>query len=112
MSPFQILLLAGCVLFQTTQQLFIRVAAHAPSRAGYFAFVAPAGVCYLLEMLCWFRLLSQVPLGLALPLIAINYAIVPLAAHRLFGEPLDRRRWTGIAFIILGFTLVATQATH
>lgn len=67
-----------------------------------------AGALYAGGLLIWLAALSRLDLSVAVPVLGLNYALVPLAARILLGEPVHRRRWLGICFIILGVTLVAS----
>lgn len=67
-----------------------------------------AGVLYAGGLLVWLAALSRLDLSVAVPVLGLNYALVPLGARILLGEPVHRTRWVGIAIIILGVTIVAS----
>ena len=58
------------------------------------------------ELVAWVLTLQRLPLEVAFPLMALSYAAIPLAAHWVLRERLDRRQWTGVALITLGAALV------
>ena len=59
-----------------------------------------------LAMLLWIWLLQQLPLGLAYPMLSLNFIWVNLAAHYWFKEPLTPRHWLGTLAILLGISLL------
>ena len=65
---------------------------------------------YVLESITWLATLSYLDLGLAFALFSANNILI-LAASRVFlGETISRRRWLGVAIIILGILLVGHDA--
>jgi multidrug transporter EmrE-like cation transporter len=106
MTSHAVVLFVLCVLIETVEQLLFRTAGRRPER--YFACVIPAVVLHVTGLGCWLLLLKHIPLGVALPLMGVNYVSIALAGRYLFGEPVDARRWTGIALILSGFVLVAS----
>ncbi len=70
-----------------------------------------AGVAVLgLSMLLWVQVLRKVPLTIAHPLSGAAFAIVPVASHLLWREPLSATRIAGILVIVIGIALVARGA--
>lgn len=67
-----------------------------------------AGALYAGGLLVWLAALSRLDLSVAVPVLGLNYALVPLAARILLSEPVHRQRWIGICIIILGVTVVAS----
>ena len=65
---------------------------------------------YLCQLVCWYWLLSYWPLGIALPLMGLNYATVAVAGSCCFAERLTARRIIAIALIICGVTIVCIRA--
>ena len=61
---------------------------------------------YLLFVIIWFRILKEIPLGFALPIMGLNYVAVALTGKFLFKEKVSIKRWGGIAIIIVGMFLV------
>ena len=114
------LLLTG-VLLNAAAQLFLKAGTM---RIGEFAFSAEniipigwqlatqpfivAGVgCYAISLVVWIMGLSRVPVSIAYPMLSIGYIVSAIAAWYLFGESLGPQKLFGIAFIIIGVTLVA-----
>ncbi|PWW02977.1 4-amino-4-deoxy-L-arabinose-phosphoundecaprenol flippase subunit ArnE [Mangrovibacter plantisponsor] len=91
-------------------QLCQKQAACVPSgsagrhRAWLWLFVAL--VAMGLGLLVWLVVLQSVPVGLAYPMMSLNFIWVSLAAHWIWGERLTRRHWLGILLIILGIILL------
>jgi len=63
--------------------------------------------CYALSVVVWIFGLSRVPVSIAYPLLSVGYVVNAVAAHYLLGESVTASRWLGIAFIVIGVTLVA-----
>jgi uncharacterized membrane protein len=99
------LYIALCVVIETLQHMMYRMAGRHADR--YFRFVS-LGVClHLAEQAFWYLLLRVQPLGVVLPLTGASYATVAVAGSWSFGEKITPRRGLGIAFIIVGFVMVA-----
>jgi undecaprenyl phosphate-alpha-L-ara4N flippase subunit ArnE len=104
------LLIAGCVTLETTEQILYRLAGRTEGeRRKYWSFVSPAIVAHVTRLALWFLLLSTLPLGIAIPLLGINYLAIAVAGRLVFGERVNRRRWLGTALVVAGFALVATS---
>ena len=50
------------------------------------------------------------PVGLAYPMLSLNFVFVTLAARWLFHETVDARHWAGVALIMAGVALLGAQA--
>lgn len=59
-----------------------------------------------LALLLWLWLLQRLPLGLAYPMLSLNFVWVNLAAHYWFKEPLTPRHWLGTLAILLGISML------
>lgn len=57
-------------------------------------------------LLLWIWLLQLLPLGLAYPMLSLNFIWVNLAAHYWLKEPLTPRHWLGTLAILLGIILL------
>ncbi|MBA5238673.1 MULTISPECIES: 4-amino-4-deoxy-L-arabinose-phosphoundecaprenol flippase subunit ArnE [Pectobacterium] len=57
-------------------------------------------------LLLWLVVLQHIPLGVAYPLLSINFVLVTLLAHYWFGERVDKHHWWGIALIVTGIYLM------
>lgn len=61
---------------------------------------------YLLYVAAWFKVIKHVPLGIALPLMGINYVIVTISGMYFFKEKANTLSWIGISLILAGFVMV------
>ena len=105
-------LVAGCVLLETAEQTLYRLAGQAKRgqpwhSPGYWARVGPAVLIHLTRLGLWYLLLKSIALGLAMPLLGINFLMIALVGRFFFGERVDRRRWLGTVLVMAGFILVA-----
>jgi undecaprenyl phosphate-alpha-L-ara4N flippase subunit ArnE len=64
---------------------------------------------YGLSVLTWLSVLRKVPLGVAMPFVALTYVVVPIAAWITFGDPISLRTVGGTALIIAGVLVVAVR---
>ena len=110
MSPA--ILIPACILCETAEQLLYRGARDRPRIKRYSLFLTPAILLHLLRLAIWLAVLRVVPLGIALPLMGLNYVTIALGGRAIFRERVDRRRWAGIALVLAGFLLISTQAIH
>ncbi|MBH3432502.1 4-amino-4-deoxy-L-arabinose-phosphoundecaprenol flippase subunit ArnE [Pseudomonas citronellolis] len=69
-----------------------------------------AVACLGAALLLWLLLLQHLPVGLAYPMLSLNFVLVTLAARLLFGESVDARHWLGILLIGAGVALLGAQA--
>ncbi|MFC0142144.1 4-amino-4-deoxy-L-arabinose-phosphoundecaprenol flippase subunit ArnE [Erwinia mallotivora] len=61
-------------------------------------------------MLVWLRVLQHVPVGVAYPMLSLNFILVVLAARWLWQEPVSPRHWLGIGLIVAGVAVMGTYA--
>ena len=92
------LLVGGCIVIETVEQVLYRMGSVAPDRG--MRFIAPAVGLHALGLALWYFLLRVTPLGVALPLMGAQYITIALAGKVLFREPVDLPRWIGIAVIV------------
>ncbi|ACX87160.1 EamA family transporter [Pectobacterium parmentieri] len=57
-------------------------------------------------LLLWLLVLQRLPLGVAYPLLSINFILITLLAHYGFGERVGKSHWCGIALIVIGIYLM------
>ncbi|AJJ57274.1 4-amino-4-deoxy-L-arabinose-phosphoundecaprenol flippase subunit ArnE [Yersinia pseudotuberculosis] len=69
--------------------------------------LAIAVVSLGLGMLLWLRLLQQLPLSVAYPMLSFNFVLVTLAAQLFYGEKATLRHWLGVAAIMFGILLMS-----
>jgi len=65
--------------------------------------------CYGVSLVVWIAALTRVPVTVAYPMLSIGYVINALIARYWLGETMGLTGWLGIAFIVLGVTLIARQ---
>ncbi|ARU94838.1 4-amino-4-deoxy-L-arabinose-phosphoundecaprenol flippase subunit ArnE [Tatumella citrea] len=63
--------------------------------------------CLGIAMLLWLQVLRSLPVGIAYPMLSMNFIWVTLAARWLWGEPVSLRHWCGTGLIILGIVLIS-----
>ncbi|MGB9595332.1 MAG: EamA family transporter [Candidatus Poribacteria bacterium] len=61
---------------------------------------------YGLGFFLWAYILSRVQLSAVYPIMALAYALVPLASLFIFHEPISALRWMGIAVVCIGVSLI------
>ena len=66
--------------------------------------------CLGLAMVLWLLVLQNVPVGIAYPMLSLNFVWVTLAAVKLWHEPVSPRHWCGVAFIIGGIVILGSTA--
>ncbi len=64
--------------------------------------------CLGLAMVLWLLVLQNVPVGIAYPMLSLNFVWVTLAAVKLWHEPVSLRHWCGVAFIIGGIVILGS----
>jgi undecaprenyl phosphate-alpha-L-ara4N flippase subunit ArnE len=67
------------------------------------------GFSLLLGFLLWMRVLTAVPLGVAVPLLSLNYVVIALAGTVLFQEPLSWTRGVGIGLVMAGVWCITRE---
>lgn len=63
-------------------------------------------LCLGFGMLLWLVVLQRLPVGIAYPMLSLNFVWVTLAAKFVWKEPVSGRHWFGIALIILGIAVL------
>mgnify|MGYP000939120322 CR=1 FL=1 len=62
--------------------------------------------CLGLAMLLWLAVLQNIPVGIAYPMLSLNFVWVTLAAKIVWHEPVPLRHWLGVGLIIVGVILL------
>ena len=105
------LMVAACIVLETAEQSFFRVAGRAMgNQRRYAASVAPAIVAHVTRLLVWYVVLRELELAVAVPLMGATYLTVAVAGRIFFHEGVDGRRWVGTGLIVAGFVMVASHA--
>jgi len=63
-----------------------------------------------LGLLLWLLVLQRLEVGIAYPMLSLNFVLVTLVARYGFGEPTDRRHWLGVALIVAGVVAMGASA--
>ncbi|EPN39997.1 4-amino-4-deoxy-L-arabinose-phosphoundecaprenol flippase subunit ArnE [Pseudomonas syringae] len=66
--------------------------------------------CLGLGLLAWLLVLQRMDVGIAYPMLGVNFVIITLLGRYVFKEPVDTRHWLGIALIVVGVFLLGQQA--
>lgn len=61
-------------------------------------------------MLLWLLVLQRLEVGIAYPMLALNFVLITLSGRYLFKESVDLRHWAGLLMILLGVILLGRQA--
>jgi len=104
MNTLNIILLGFLIIIETFQQVFFKLSGQNAKEKNVFLFWAI--IMYLVYLVIWFRLLKDIPLGIALPVMGLNYAAVAIVGKLFFKEKICIKRWCGILLIILGLCFV------
>lgn len=67
-------------------------------------------LCLGSAMLLWLAVLQRVPVGVAYPMLSLNFILVTLAARWIWHETISPRQWLGIGLIVLGVIFVGRGA--
>jgi drug/metabolite transporter (DMT)-like permease len=103
MSTGQLLFKAAAQLGTTEPSLHARIVAIIAN--GYFL---TALVLYVGLTVLWVWILTFTPLSYAYPFAALAFAITPLLAAAVFGDPVSLRLMLGCAFIVVGIIVIAS----
>ena len=114
-------LLAFAVLVATGQLLFKRTAHGVANITGVGAalrhilfdpwFIAALTI-YMSATFLWIFALREVPLSKAYPFMALAFVLVPVGAMLFYGETLGYRYFFGLAFVLVGITIISSGAEH
>jgi undecaprenyl phosphate-alpha-L-ara4N flippase subunit ArnE len=63
-----------------------------------------------LGLLVWLLVLQRLEVGIAYPMLSLNFVLVTLVARFVFHETIDRQHWLGVALVIGGVVLVGQHA--
>lgn len=105
---WSLLILASLLSFagQLCQKQATRPPLGADRRRHHLLWLGLALVSLGLGMLLWLRVLQKVPVGLAYPMLSLNFVWVTLAAWGIWREPVSARHWLGVALIIIGIIML------
>ncbi|AYA40446.1 EamA family transporter [Xenorhabdus nematophila] len=60
-------------------------------------------------MIFWLRLLQFLPLGIAYPMLSINFVVVTLMGQFIYREKVGPKHWVGILAIMFGILLMSLE---
>lgn len=63
-----------------------------------------------LGLLVWLLVLQRVEVGIAYPMLSLNFVFITLIARFVFHENIDRRHWLGVALVLCGVLLLSRHA--
>ncbi|MDU8497977.1 4-amino-4-deoxy-L-arabinose-phosphoundecaprenol flippase subunit ArnE [Pseudomonas syringae] len=66
--------------------------------------------CLGLGLLFWLLVLQRMDVGIAYPMLGLNFVLITLAGRYVFKEPVDPQHWLGIALILVGVFQLGRQA--
>ena len=55
-------------------------------------------------------MLQRLEVGIAYPMLSLNFVLITLIARFVFREPIDRQQWFGVALVIGGVVLLGQQS--
>ncbi|SEN23383.1 undecaprenyl phosphate-alpha-L-ara4N flippase subunit ArnE [Pseudomonas sp. ok272] len=61
-------------------------------------------------LLVWLLVLQRLEVGIAYPMLSLNFVLITLVARFVFHETIDRRHWIGVALVIAGVVLLGRHA--
>ncbi|ECG8590503.1 4-amino-4-deoxy-L-arabinose-phosphoundecaprenol flippase subunit ArnE [Salmonella enterica subsp. salamae] len=67
-------------------------------------------LCMGAAMVLWLLVLQTLPVGMAYPMLSLNFVWVTLAAWKIWREPVLLRHWLGVALIITGIIMLGSAA--
>lgn len=104
-----LLLIVLVSLLSCSAQLCQKQATHALSRQGRLSWIALSVLLLGFAMLLWLRVLQQVPVSQAYPMLSLNFIFVALAGRVLWRERLTLRQLAGTLLVVTGVALMASQ---
>ncbi|WP_166367176.1 4-amino-4-deoxy-L-arabinose-phosphoundecaprenol flippase subunit ArnE [Pseudomonas akapageensis] len=66
--------------------------------------------CLGCGLLLWLLVLQRLEVGIAYPMLSINFVLITLVARFVFREAIDRRHWYGVALVMSGVALLGWQS--
>ena len=61
-------------------------------------------------LLVWLLVLQRLEVGIAYPMLSLNFVLITLIARFVFHETVDRRHWLGVALVLGGVVLLGQHA--
>lgn len=57
-------------------------------------------------LLVWLLVLQRLEVGIAYPMLSLNFVLITLVARFAFNETVDRRHWLGVTLVMGGVILL------
>ena len=67
-------------------------------------------LCLGTGLLVWLLVLQRLEVGIAYPMLSLNFVLITLVARYLFKEIIDLRHWLGVGLVIGGVVLLGQHA--
>ncbi|MFJ3483079.1 4-amino-4-deoxy-L-arabinose-phosphoundecaprenol flippase subunit ArnE [Pseudomonas sp. NPDC090202] len=61
-------------------------------------------------LLTWLLVLQRMDVGIAYPMLGLNFVLITLVGRYVFKEFVDPRHWLGVTLILAGVVLLGQQA--
>ncbi|WP_210638777.1 4-amino-4-deoxy-L-arabinose-phosphoundecaprenol flippase subunit ArnE [Pseudomonas sp. Tri1] len=61
-------------------------------------------------LLVWLLVLQRLEVGIAYPMLSLNFVLITLVGRFVFHEAVDRRHWLGVALVMAGVLLLGQHA--
>ena len=104
-----LLLIILVSLLSCSAQLCQKQATQATSRRTRLGWIGMSVLLLGVAMLLWLRVLQQVPVSQAYPMLSLNFIFVALAGRLLWRERFTPRLITGSMLVVTGVALMASQ---
>jgi undecaprenyl phosphate-alpha-L-ara4N flippase subunit ArnE len=62
-----------------------------------------------LGLVVWLMVLQRLEVGIAYPMLSLNFVLITLVARFIFREPIDSRHWVGVTLITGGVVCLGWQ---
>ncbi|MFF7066129.1 EamA family transporter [Pseudomonas sp. NPDC008258] len=59
-------------------------------------------------LLCWMLVLQRMDVGIAYPMLSLNFVLITIASRLLFGEAVDTHHLLGLGLIVVGVCLLGS----
>jgi len=106
--------LSGVIIANVLGNIFMKLGSSVNEKHavifGIFGWQTLLGICFFASGVLFYGwALKTLPLYAAQSVVIMQFVGVVLAALVIFGERIEVRQWFGIAFIVIGLSLVVRQ---
>lgn len=99
--------LLSCLAQLCQKQAACSVNLH--GRKGFMMWLAVSITLLAAAMLLWLRVLREVPVGVAYPMLSLNFVVVAIAARVIWRETYTLQQWLGTLAIVAGVALMGSH---